>query len=136
MQLYWNHTSVKVFSCKFAAYLQNIFFEEHLKGISSDKKKKDDVITATVAHVNMIICDAWETLPFNNLIISQTIAVWSLNQVSKFRKGKVKEMTNRKHYFFCMMYYLCVCVCVCERPHMSVFTHQSLFFQHPHPPVI
>ena len=90
-----------MFSCKFAAYLQSIFFEEHLKGISSDKKKKDGVITATVTHVNMI-CDVWETLPFNNLIISQTIAVWSLNQVSKFRKGKVKEMTNRKHYFFCM----------------------------------
>ena len=38
--------------------------------------------------------------------------------------------------FFVCMYYLCVCVCVCERPHMSVFTHQSLFFQHPNSPVI
>ena len=30
MQLYWNHTSPWVFSCVFAAYLRNIFFEEHL----------------------------------------------------------------------------------------------------------
>ena len=29
-QLYWNHTSAWVFSCKFAAYLQNIFSKEHL----------------------------------------------------------------------------------------------------------
>ena len=25
LQLYWNHTSVWVFSCKFAAYLQNTY---------------------------------------------------------------------------------------------------------------
>ena len=25
-QLYWNHTSAWVFSCKFAAYFQNTFF--------------------------------------------------------------------------------------------------------------
>ena len=30
MQLYWNHTSARVFSCKFAAYFQNTFSEEHL----------------------------------------------------------------------------------------------------------
>ena len=30
LQLYWNHTSVWVFSCKFAAYFQNIFPYEHL----------------------------------------------------------------------------------------------------------
>ena len=29
-QLYWNHTSAWVFSCKFAAYFQNTFFKEHL----------------------------------------------------------------------------------------------------------
>ena len=26
-QLYWNHTSAWVFSCKFAAYIQNTFFQ-------------------------------------------------------------------------------------------------------------
>ena len=30
LQLYWNHTPAWVSSCKFAAYLQNTFFEEHL----------------------------------------------------------------------------------------------------------
>ena len=30
MQLYWNHTSAWVFSCKFAAYFQNTFSWEHL----------------------------------------------------------------------------------------------------------
>ena len=29
-QLYWNHTSAWVFSCKFAAYFQNTFSQEHL----------------------------------------------------------------------------------------------------------
>ena len=29
-QLYWNHTSAWVFSCKFAAYFQNTFYYEHL----------------------------------------------------------------------------------------------------------
>ena len=29
-RLYWNHTSAWVISCKFAAYLQNTFFKEHL----------------------------------------------------------------------------------------------------------
>ena len=29
-QLYWNHTSAWVFSCKFATYFQNTFFQEHL----------------------------------------------------------------------------------------------------------
>ena len=26
LQLYWNHTSAWVFSCKFAAYFQNTFY--------------------------------------------------------------------------------------------------------------
>ena len=30
LQLYWNHTSAWAFSCKFTAYFQNIFSEEHL----------------------------------------------------------------------------------------------------------
>ena len=29
-QLYWNHTSARVFSCTFAEYFQNNFFDEHL----------------------------------------------------------------------------------------------------------
>ena len=29
-QLLWNHTSVWVFSCKFAAYLESSYFDEHL----------------------------------------------------------------------------------------------------------
>ena len=30
LQLYWNHASACVFSCKFAAYFQDIFSKEHL----------------------------------------------------------------------------------------------------------
>ena len=30
LQLYGNHTSAWVFSCKFAAYFQNTFYQEHL----------------------------------------------------------------------------------------------------------
>ena len=30
LQLYWNHTSAWVFNCKFAAYFQNTFYQEHL----------------------------------------------------------------------------------------------------------
>ena len=35
MELYWNHTSAWVISCKFAAVLHNTFFEEHLWGAAS-----------------------------------------------------------------------------------------------------
>ena len=31
LQLYWNHTSAWVFSCKFAAYFQNTFSQEYLR---------------------------------------------------------------------------------------------------------
>ena len=34
-QLYWNRTSAGVFSCKFAAYTQNTFSEEHLRRADS-----------------------------------------------------------------------------------------------------
>ena len=34
-QLYWNRTCAWVFSCKFAAHLQNSFFEEYLLGATS-----------------------------------------------------------------------------------------------------
>ena len=34
-QLYGNHTSAWVFSCKFAAYFLNIFLQEHLRGTAS-----------------------------------------------------------------------------------------------------
>ena len=34
-QLYWNRTSAWFFSCKFAAYLQNTCFDEHLWGTTS-----------------------------------------------------------------------------------------------------
>ena len=30
LQLFWNHTSAGVFSCKFAAYFQKTFSKEHL----------------------------------------------------------------------------------------------------------
>ena len=34
-QLYWNHTSAYVFSCKFATYFQSTFSYEHLLGAAS-----------------------------------------------------------------------------------------------------
>ena len=30
LQLYWNHTLARVFSCNFAAYFQNTISQEHL----------------------------------------------------------------------------------------------------------
>ena len=39
LQLYWNHTSARVFSCKFAAYLQNTFFYEHLRTAASGYRR-------------------------------------------------------------------------------------------------
>ena len=35
MQLYWIHTSAWVISCKFAAFLQNIFSEQQLQSAAS-----------------------------------------------------------------------------------------------------
>ena len=34
-QLYWNHISAWLFSCKFAAYFQNVFSSEHLWSAAS-----------------------------------------------------------------------------------------------------
>ena len=36
LQLYLNRTSACVFSCKFAAYFQNTFFQEHLWVVASE----------------------------------------------------------------------------------------------------
>ena len=33
-KVHWNHTSACMFSCKFAAYFQNIFFIEHLRVVA------------------------------------------------------------------------------------------------------
>ena len=49
-QLYWNHTSGSVFSCKFAGYFQNIFLEKHLWMAASDNEdenfpKNDNMIS-------------------------------------------------------------------------------------------
>ena len=38
-QLYWNRTSAWVFSCKFVAYFQNIFFQEHLWTAASETSR-------------------------------------------------------------------------------------------------
>ena len=40
LQLYWNRTSVWVFSCKFAAYFQNTFFQEQLWTAASGSKTR------------------------------------------------------------------------------------------------
>ena len=42
LQLYWNHISSWVFSCKLAAYFQNTISEEHLWRISYKKTDKPD----------------------------------------------------------------------------------------------
>ena len=38
LQLYWNHTSAWVFSCKFAAYFQNTFPKNTSGGLLLKKK--------------------------------------------------------------------------------------------------
>ena len=44
LQLYWNHTSVSVFSCKFAAYFQSTFSEEHLWRAASQDSHKTVIV--------------------------------------------------------------------------------------------
>ena len=41
LQLYLNHTSASVFSCKFAAYFQNTFSLEHSWRAASENKTTD-----------------------------------------------------------------------------------------------
>ena len=48
-QLYWNRTSAWVFSCKFAAYFQNIFSQEHLWRAASGKSSKISVSKISVS---------------------------------------------------------------------------------------
>ena len=48
MQLYWNHTSAWVISCKFVAFLQNTFSEENLLRAASwhlNYKKKSFILS-------------------------------------------------------------------------------------------
>ena len=40
LQLYWNHTSAWVFFCKFTAYFQNTFSEEHPRTTASLFRRK------------------------------------------------------------------------------------------------
>ena len=37
-QLYWDHTSAWVFSCKFTSYFQSTFFTEHLRATNSEDR--------------------------------------------------------------------------------------------------
>ena len=43
-QLYWNHASAWVFSCKFAAYFKNTFSSEHLWTAGSDFRDTNFVL--------------------------------------------------------------------------------------------
>ena len=44
LQLYWNHISVSLFSCKFAAYFQSTFSEEHLWRTASQDSHKAIIV--------------------------------------------------------------------------------------------
>ena len=49
-QLYWNHTSAWVLSCKFAAYFQNTLSEEHLWKATS--RVKVNLFQTELSHVS------------------------------------------------------------------------------------
>ena len=49
LQLYWNYASSWVFSCKFAAYFQNTFAEEHLRGTASKTYKEEIQVTESIS---------------------------------------------------------------------------------------
>ena len=40
-QIYWNHTSAWMISCKFTVYFQNTFYEEQLWMAASEIKTQD-----------------------------------------------------------------------------------------------
>ena len=60
-QLYWNCTSAWVFSCKFAAYFQNIFFSEHLWTAASESYLSAIYVQYQgffLSHLkNLVLCD-------------------------------------------------------------------------------
>ena len=69
LQLYWNHTSAWVFSCKFAAYFQNTFSSEHRWVAASEWSRSIWFVTST-AHL-------W--------ILQKSIAIdflWDASQIS------------------------------------------------------
>ena len=64
-KLYSNHTSARVFSCKFAAYFQNTFFKEHLWIAASDDSlflryiQKWTLLCMLLRECNLVL---WETV--------------------------------------------------------------------------
>ena len=54
LQLYWNRTSAWVFSCKFAAYIQNTFFYEYLWRANYTKKERASWASFWIRHCILI----------------------------------------------------------------------------------
>ena len=90
LQLYWNRTSAWVFSCKFAAYFQNTFSQEHLWRATSDC-------------IQYLIWTAWVLINFyeqkqrllvrsvmeNASFISFHWGIWSIySEINKFEISK------------------------------------------------
>ena len=55
LQLYRIHTSARVISCKFAAFLQNTFSEQHLWGAASEHLHHDKK-QGKQCYINLCIC--------------------------------------------------------------------------------
>ena len=54
-QLYWNHTSAWVFSCKFAAYFENIFSYENLWATASEYFSTKGFLKTTLSHISWVL---------------------------------------------------------------------------------
>ena len=70
-KLYSNHTSARVFSCKFAAYFQNTFFKEHLWMAASDDSlflryiQKWTLLRMLLRGCNLVLWEAVQWLLLN-----------------------------------------------------------------------
>ena len=96
-QLYWNHTSAWVFSCKFAAYFQNTFSLEHFWRAASVK-----TLGSYTKGVQFVPCSSL-------CVLVNSLKQWPFprfNSSSKEKKDQLKQNQKYLLFFFfdCMLF--------------------------------
>ena len=66
LSLYWNRTSARVFSCKFAAYFQNTFSKKHLWTAASESSHIENVLDKFQYKLISLLISEWK-FPFSFL---------------------------------------------------------------------
>ena len=94
-QLYWNHNLACVFSCKFAAYFQNTFFQDHAWRAASEylqsTPNKEFIACQLMAELNYEILIEYLSLTHINIV-----NLYIINHLNENTKEWTNENSSSK----------------------------------------